>query len=100
MVGLSTKARLISASALLSPSSTARTISRTRCRSIGTASCGLAMETRLMNRYHHETHEKHEKRKGEGKHVSYFCAFRASYLTMRSYSSCGKCPKLTRSPSL
>src|SRR4051794_31825835 len=48
MVGLSTKARLTSASAWPSPSSTARTTSRSRRRSMGTVSCGLAMETRLI----------------------------------------------------
>src|SRR5690348_11232883 len=48
MVGLSTKARLISASATPSPARTARTASRMRPRSMGTASWGVAMEMRLM----------------------------------------------------
>src|SRR5689334_10174398 len=43
MVGLSTKARLISASATPSPSRTVRTTSRTRWRSTATISCGVAM---------------------------------------------------------
>src|SRR5690242_17098442 len=50
MVGLSTKARLTSASSTPSPCNTARAVSRMRARSTSRSSCGLAMLTRIMKR--------------------------------------------------